>query len=130
MNAWSFLNYLDERGTNPVRAWLLDRIEVPVKARAKIQRILLQLAGTGIWTRPLASNLEGYDGIVEIRVRYMNIQYRLLGFRGPADRQFAILFPAREQGDQFVPINAPLIAQMRMGIVIANRSRVCEHSFR
>ena len=129
MNEWLFLDYLDERARNPIREWLMDKRQVPVKARAKIQRILLQLAGTALWTRPLASNLDGYEGIVEIRVRWMNVQYRLLGFRGPADRQFTLLFPAHEQGDEFVPLNAPKIAQDRMRIVKGDWSRACEHRF-
>jgi len=130
------LDYVDERGVNPIRDWLLDKREVPTKARAKIQRILLQLAGTRLWTRPLASNLDEYEGIVEIRVLWMNTQYRLLGCRGPEDREFTILFPAIEQGDVFVPKSAPSIAQARMktvftekGIPIARRRRSCEHNF-
>lgn len=129
MNAWQFFDYLDDRGENPIRDWLRDKREVPVKARAKIQRILLQLAGTPLWTRPLASNLDDYDQIVEIRVLYMNTQYRLLGFRGPGEGQFTILFPAKEKDDDFVPLNAPRIAQNRMHVVISDRSRICEHRF-
>lgn len=129
MNAWLFFDYLDERDTNPIRDWLMNKREVPTKARAKIQRILLQLAGTRLWTRPLASNLDDYEGIVEIRVLWMNTQYRLLGFRGPAERQFTLLFPAKEQGDKFVPLAAPSIAQTRMHIVIADRRRIVEHRF-
>ncbi|HEY5174999.1 MAG TPA: hypothetical protein VII95_05485 [Terriglobales bacterium] len=130
MNEWSFWDYIDERGINLIQEWLMNKHEVPVKARAKIQLILLRLAGTALWTRPLASNLDDYDGIVEIRICRMNVQYRLLGFRGPDERQFTILFPAKEQGDEFVPRTAPQIAQTRMHIVIADRSRVREHSFR
>jgi len=124
------MDYLDERGTNPIQDWLKDARQDPVKAKAKIDRILLQLAGTALWVRPLASNLDGYPGIVEIRVRWMNTQYRLLGFRGPEERQFTLLFPALEQGDQFQPLTAPEIATTRMGNVIADRSRACEHRYR
>jgi hypothetical protein len=102
---------------------------VPTKAKAKIQRILLQLAGTRIWTRPLASNLDGFLGIVEIRIRWMNTQYRLLGYRGPSEMEFTLLFPALEKGDQFVPLNAPAIALNRMSIVQSDRSRAREHRF-
>jgi hypothetical protein len=130
MTEWSFWDYIDERGINLIYEWLMNRREVPVKARAKIQRILLQLSGTSLWTRPLASNLDDYAGIVEIRILRMNVQYRLLGFRGPDERQFTILFPAKEVGGQFVPLAAPQIAQTRMRIVLADRSRVYEHSFR
>lgn len=132
MHEWLILNFLDERGDSPIRDWLMDRREVPIKARAKIQRLLLQLAGTKLWTRPLASNLDDYEGIVEIRIRWMNTQYRLLGFRGPRDREFTILFPAKEQGDEFVPLSAPSVAVNRMHIVIGDkteRKRVCEHRF-
>jgi hypothetical protein len=129
MNEWLFFDYIDERGTNPIEAWLMDKRAVPVKARAKIQRVLLQLAGTALWTRPYASNLDGYEGIVEIRIRCMNTQYRLLGFRGPDERQFSLLVPAIEQGDEFVPRNAPGIARTRMTVVNADRSRISEHRF-
>jgi hypothetical protein len=107
----------------------MEKRFVPVKARAKIQRILLQLAGTPLWTRPLASNLEGYPGIVEIRIRWMNTQYRLIGFRGPDERQFTILVPAVEQDDEFVPLNSPDIALTRMAAVIADRRRIIEHRY-
>ena len=129
MNEWLFFDYIDERGTNPIETWLMDKRAVQVKARAKIQRILLQLAGTALWTRPLASNLDDYDGIVEIRIRWMNIQYRLLGFRGPDERQFSLLVPAIEQDDEFVPPTAPDVATTRMTIVIADRRRIIEHRF-
>jgi hypothetical protein len=124
------MDFLDERGTNPIREWLSDVRQVPVKAKAKIDRILLQLAGTPLWVRPLASNLDGYPGIVEIRVRWMNTQYRILGFRGPQERQFTILFPALEQGDEFQPPNAPITAMTRMETVTADWSRACEHRYR
>jgi len=131
MNEWLFLDYLDDRGNNPIQEWLRDKRQVPVKARAKIQRILLQLVGTALWTRPLASNLDYYPGIVEIRIRWMNTQYRLLGYRGPAVREFTLLFPALEKDDEFVPPNAPVIAETRMAIVDSDtaRERICEHVF-
>jgi hypothetical protein len=129
MNEWLLFDYIDERGTKPIAEWLMDKRAVPVKARAKIQRILLQLAGTPLWTRPLASNLDDYAGIVEIRIRWMNTQYRLLGFRGPDVRQFSLLVPAIEQDDEFVPPTAPSVAVTRMAIVNADRRRISEHRF-
>lgn len=128
MYEWRFLDYVDG-DENPIREWLDDKRRVPVKAKAKIQRILLQLAGTEFWTRPLASNLDDHPGIVEIRVRWMNTQYRILGYRGPRDRDFTLLFPAVEKGDQFVPLNAPEIAESRMTIVENDWSRASEHTF-
>ena len=128
MNEWLFLDYI-ERDTNPIQEWLHDKRAVPVKARAKIQRILLQLRGTAFWTRPLASNLDNYPGIVEIRIRWMNTLYRLLGYRGPDAREFTLLFPAQEKDDEFVPLNAPVIAVNRMELVELDRSRVREHRF-
>lgn len=129
MNEWQFFDYIDERGTNPIETWLVDKRVVPVKARARIQRILLQLAGTPLWTRPLASNLEGYEGIVEIRIRWMNTQYRLLGYRGRNVREFSLLVPALEKDNEFVPLNAPMIARTRMAIVEADRRRIIEHRY-
>ena len=130
MSEWTFMDYLEARGDNPIHDWLSDRRQVPMKAKARIDRILLQLAGTASWTRPLTSNLDGYPGIIEIRIRWMNTQYRLLGCRGPGHRQFTLLFPATEQGDRFVPSRAPEIATNRMATVLNDRSRVREHRFR
>lgn len=126
---WTFFDFTDGEA-NPIAEWLGDRREVSIKAKAKIDRILLQLAETPLWARPLASNLDGFDGIVEIRIRYMNVQYRLLGFRGPRDRQFTLLFSAVEQGDEFIPRNAPTIAENRMRLVIDDTRRASEHRFR
>jgi hypothetical protein len=128
MYEWRFLDYVDG-DENTIREWLNDKRRVPVKAKAKIQRILLQLAGTEFWTRPLASNLDSHPGIVEIRVRWMNTQYRILGYRGPRDRDFTLLFPAVEKGDQFVPLNAPKIAEDRLAAVNADWSKAIEHRF-
>ena len=129
MTGWTFLDYIEENGKNPIGAWLADQLQVPKKAKAKIDRILLQLAGTPLWVRPLTSNLDEFDGIVEIRIRWMNIQYRLLGFRGPDDGQFTLLMPAKEQGDEFIPRNAPQIAMTRMRIVTQDKRRAREHRF-
>lgn len=129
MNQWLFFDYIDERGTNPIETWVADKRAVPVKARVRIQRLLMQLAGTPLWTRPLASNLDDYDGIVEIRIRWTNIQYRLLGFRGPGERQFTLLVPALEKDDKFVPPTAPSVARTRMTVVTADRRRIVEHRY-
>src|SRR5258708_3070506 len=114
MSEWTFLDFIESNGSNPIHEWINDKKRVPIKAKAKIQRILLQLAGTRLWTRPLASNLDDYPGIVEIRVLWMNTQYRLLGFRGPEGREFTLLFSATEKDDEFVPLNAPVVATNRM----------------
>jgi hypothetical protein len=128
MQAWAFRDYIDG-DRNPIQDWLADKRQVPVKARAKIQRLLMQLAGTPLWVRPWASNLVGYPGIVEIRICYMNVEYRLLGYRGPDARQFTLLYPALEKDSQFVPVNAPEIAVRRMTIVEGDWSRTSEHRF-
>ncbi|MGB6385277.1 MAG: hypothetical protein WBF25_08640 [Terriglobales bacterium] len=129
MNQWLFFDYIDERDTNPIEEWLMDKKVVPTKARAKINVLLLRLAGTERWKRPETSNLDGYPGIIEIRIRWMNTQYRLLGFRGPSERQFSLLVPAVEKDDEFVPLNAPNTASKRMIEIIENRRRISEHRF-
>jgi len=101
----------------------------PSKGEGENSTYSLAVGGTVSWTRPLASNLDGYPEIVEVRIRWMNTQYRLLGYRGPGEREFTLLFPALEKGDQFVPLNAPEIATNRMSIVKVDRSRIREHSF-
>jgi len=41
MTEWTFMDFLDGRGTNPIRDWLKDVRQVPLKAKAKIDRIQL-----------------------------------------------------------------------------------------
>src|SRR5437763_1254723 len=127
MNSWAFMDYLDARRVNIIAEWLNDRQQVPRKAKAKIETVLRYLAGTPLWVRPYASNVTDHQGIVEIRIRWMNVQYRPLGFRGPDEGQFTILVPAIAQGGEFVPLNAPGIAETRLAEVLADSSRACEH---
>ena len=59
----------------------------------------------------------------------MNTQYRLLGYRGRNVREFSLLVPALEKDNEFVPLNAPMIARTRMAIVEADRRRIIEHRY-
>jgi len=67
MNEWLFLDYV-ERDSSPI--WDGSTTSaVSHKGEGENSTYSLQLAGTVSWTRPLASNLDGYPEIVEVRIR-------------------------------------------------------------
>lgn len=75
---FTFHDYVNELGTNEIRAWL-ETLET--KPRARFKKWLLHLEGTppGQWTRPYVDTLTDHcQGLFEIRVP-LDRQYRLLG---------------------------------------------------
>src|ERR1022692_4432665 len=95
MAMWTFYNFLEERGVNPLRQWLDS---LPDKARAKINTRILFLMAQPIWPEQYVSALTGWPELVELRVVHANVQYRPLGFYGPARREFTLVLGAVEKG--------------------------------
>ena len=125
--SWRFLDYLDARGTNPIRTWLDDLPDR--KAETKIRTLLLNLTALPRLEPPYVKPITGYDGIFEIRVGRQGIQYRPLGCYGPGRGEFTLLIGATEQGDEIRPPRAFEIATGRRVIILNERSRTCDHDF-
>ncbi len=123
---WTFLNFLDARGQNVIKAWLA---ELPAKARAKINARLLHLQAEEHWSPPYVKPITGYMDIYEIRVIRQNIQYRPLGFHGPQKGEFTLVIGAIEQGDRIYPPGAFATAVSRSNAVRTGQSQTCEHDF-
>jgi putative component of toxin-antitoxin plasmid stabilization module len=126
MAFWEFKDYLTERGENEIRLWL-DGLSK--KARIKIDRRIRYLANVQYFhgEPQYIKRLVGYEGIYEIRVVFGGDQYRPLGCYGPDEGQFTLLIGAMEQGDRFIPRDAPDIAIQRRAIILSDRSRICDH---
>jgi len=122
---WRFLDYVNARGQNEIRDWL---VSLPKKAQAKIDnRILTLRAYEGPWPPQYVSALTGYEGIYELRVVASGVQYRPLGFFGPGEREFTLLIGAVEKGK--LSRSVCETACRRRQEVLADRSRTREHEF-
>ena len=125
--AWKFLDYLDARGTNPIRAWLDDLDDR--KAAKKIDAIIRYLAARTRLEPPLVMPITGYAGIFEIKLIRQGIQYRPLGCYGPDRWEFALLIGATEQGNRIRPTGAFDRALERKAIIETDRRRIGDHDF-
>jgi hypothetical protein len=122
---WTFYDFTEGRGVNPVRAWL-DKI--PQKAAAKINTRILFMMAIPIWPEQYVSSLVGWPELVELRVVHAGVQYRPLGFYGPERREFTIVLGVVEKGS--LPNRVLEAADANRKLILATgRSRICEHQF-
>ena len=61
----------------------------------------------GQWPPTWTTQLVGYPGIYEMRLKVSQHQYRPLFVFGPGQAQITFVFMADEVGDEFVPRDAP-----------------------
>lgn len=114
---FTFYDYVE--GTNLVHEWLNT---LPVSVKAKFNKWLLHLeaVGPGEWKHRLVDTLTGTcKGLFEIRVSEVHIQYRLLGCRGPGNREPTLLYGCIKPGRK-VPKSACDRALARKERVYAN----------
>jgi hypothetical protein len=122
---WTFYDFLEERGVNPIRQWLES---LPDKARAKINTRILFLMAQMVWPEQYVSSLTGWPELVELRVVHANVQYRPLGFYGPGRREFTIVLGSVEKGS--LPNRILEAADVNRKLILATgRNRIREHEF-
>lgn len=128
MTLWTFKCYSNDNISDPIGDWYN---ELPDKAQAKLDSYLDHFSDNqhNDWGVERIKPLVGYDGILEIRFSINKILYRPLGYFGPKRNEFTFLFPAREQGDKFVPKSAPTIAKVRMKEIEEGKAFSNECSF-
>jgi len=126
MPVWTFCDYLDERGSNPIRAWLDS---LPIEAEAKVAARIRYLRGTMNWPPPYISAMKGQAGLMELRIVSSGVQYRPLGFHGPGRFQFTLVHGVVEKGGK-LPRSALDVAANRIKIVRMDPRRSCEHDIR
>lgn len=128
MVIWTFKCYLDENGEDVMNEWYES---LPPKAQARFDKILEHFRDSPLtaWGSNYFKQLEGYDGIYEVRFTVNNIVHRPLGCFAPYQCDFTFLIGAKEQGDKFIPRTAPETAQKRRDIILKNAERAYECSF-
>jgi hypothetical protein len=122
---WSFRDYVEQGGGNPVEDWMDEQ---PLKARLKIDFRLLYLRDEKVWPEAYISALKGHPDIYELRVVFGGCQYRPLGCYGPGLRVFTILLGTIEKGK--IPNYVITTAEKRRQVVLTDWSRSVEHVFR
>lgn len=125
---WTWMDYLDRRRRNLVRAWMLE--ELSEAARFKLELRMKTLAGIERteWPR-WATPLVGFKGILELKFKHADVPYRPLFCYGPNQRQLTLLFGAKEIGDAFFPGDAPHRAISRKSEIEKNSEQVKQHVF-
>jgi hypothetical protein len=97
MPIWSFVDFLEANGSNPVRVWFVD--EIPDGARATIDGLILRMQVMPLWPPKWTSDYQGIEGVFEIRVPFSGVQYRPFAMFSPATRrQVVLLCGAIERG--------------------------------
>jgi hypothetical protein len=122
---WAFRSFLSDRGESVVEAWRAEQTPVVLAAFDTTLRFLCQRP---TWGRPYTGALHGEcEGLIEIRLKAERVQHRPLGFYGPLQREFTIVFFAVEKGDELKPRNACSVALQRKALVEVDRNgRSCE----
>ncbi len=124
---WTFRCYLDADGMDVINEWREaqeDKFQAKIDTRFKY----LQQQPRECWTRPDFDTLKGVGkGLGELRLKYKNVQHRVIGFAS-GEMEYTWLLPAKEVGGKFVPKNACAIAQGRKLEVVEGRrhTRVCK----
>jgi hypothetical protein len=125
MTTWTFYDFLEERGVNPIRQWLDS---LPDKARAKINTRIVFLMAQIVWPEQYVSSLTGWPELVGLRVVHANVQYRPLDFYGPGRREFTIVLGSVEKG--WLPNRILEAADANRKLILAiGRNRIRGHEF-
>jgi Phage derived protein Gp49-like (DUF891) len=123
MSLWTFYDYVELTGSNPIREWL-DGIQD--EACAKIDYRLLQMAGEPIWRDKWISRYRGTKDLYEFRITCNNVQYRPLGtYFGKM--KYIILAGAIEKGK--IPKSDIDTAERRLANARKNEAHIVEHKF-
>ena len=122
MPIWSIRCYLSGDRRNQIKGWY-DLQSASVQAHFDSAMSYLVSQPRTAWVRPKATRLSGNNNreLYEIRFKAGNKQIRPLGYFGPHQGEFTILFCALEKGNEFVPKDACEQAEKRRKKVDKNK---------
>ena len=120
---WTFLDYVEKSGRNPIREWLND---LPDGDRAKIDYRLLQMAAMTSWPEKWVSKYRTTD-LFEFRITGNRIQYRPLGVYW-GRLTYVLLAGAIEKGDK-IPKSDIETAERRLANLREDNTHVVVHQF-
>jgi hypothetical protein len=108
---------------NEILTWTQN---LPQKAQAKIDTLILTLSGSSVWPPQYVSDC-GFPNILEIRAGCSGVQYRPLGFYGPRPREFTIVIGTIEKGGKIPKGDGNSAVQRRMRVL--QGWSTCAHEF-
>lgn len=118
---WTFFDYVSSNGSNKIEAWLATLPdETPVRARLLAMLLYQQY-------QPLirGKNFESLQGLGMFEIKLsMSVEYRLLAWYGPGQRDVTLLVGAREHNNRYRPPNFFQLAERRRDDILANRGEV------
>ena len=126
---WTFRCYVGSSGRDMIAVWYRRQ---PAAVQAAFDTLLEYLVQRERheWVRPEFDQLGGrYRDLGELRFKVGNVQYRPLGFFGPARGEFTILAGASKKGSVYDPRDALETARKRRLEVLKDpdRSKICDH---
>jgi len=119
-NIWKFKVFVRDNQVCDFEDWIKDQT---TEDRAKIRIFINRLMIMDSWPPKLVLPLTNNSKINELRIKGKKVQLRPLGCHGPGRKEFTLLIGAKEQGDSFVPKDAPLRARERRDLIMANGER-------
>lgn len=119
------MDYVEADGKSPFAIWMHS---LDGGAQATIDRRLLQMEKLERWSEKWASKYKGRPGIIELRITFMNKQYRPLVMYSEVQRRVVILLGgAIEKGK--LPRSILEAVERRRREVLKDSSRVKPHAF-
>jgi phage-related protein len=125
MAVWTFFDYVEKTGRNPIQEWLHD---LPEEDQAKIDLRLLHMAAMPPpWPEKWISKYRGTTEIFEFRITGNKVQYRPLGtYFGKL--RYVLLAGAIERGDK-IPKSDIRIAEQRLAHLHRDPTHAVPHQF-
>jgi hypothetical protein len=124
MTSWTFYDYVEAGGRNPIRHWLDS---MPPCDSEKIDTRLRYMAAMPRWPEKWVSKYKGTDEIFEFRIVGNKVQYRPLGtYYGT--KQYLLLAGAIERGDK-IPKSDIETAERRLSTVRRESGHVILHKY-
>jgi hypothetical protein len=131
MALWTFRDFTDDSGQNVIAEWTAsirpERKRMKMLARWDAHLEHIQNIEQASWPSEWFTELRGHPQIFEMKFTVNNIQWRPLGYFGPARHEFTFLIGAIERNDRFEPTDAPRSADARRLIVEHDPKRAIEH---
>lgn len=128
MKLWTFLEFVTTGNRGVITEWYGG---LAAEAQQDFDDLLRYLAVTPyrLWERPKYATISGFAGLGKLRFKANKIQYRPIGFFGPATGQFTLLIGAEERGNKWVPRDAPDQALRRKGIAETDSERIRTYDY-
>ena len=124
MALWTFYDYIEATGRNPIREWLDS---LPPADSAKIDARLRQMTALPKWAEKWVSKYTGTKELYEFRITGKDVQYRPLGTYFGI-KQYILLSGAIEKGGK-IPASDIENAERRLSSARKDHAHVAFHQY-